>query len=283
MSSLNDSVDDSELLKGNPGSYQVSKALVISIVAVWFFLVVLFPSIFYFGYGADNWQRRSANVANCEACSCMHQDGCWDGRFKGSYPTGGYKSMWFNIDFGMMFIMLDLVIYLALALESFKAIVRAWSFMSWGPLMAYSLCVYPNFYSFWSLFTYFNDRNWNLLDNQLFFCATEIITAWLCVWLMDKRRPHAAQVRARGIVCGISAAHIALALIDQIRGGYFFIAPHSYQRLRDLFLMMPEVVVIAILCRRESFGMVLKCVLILVPCALLLFAVLPLKLFLAYL
>jgi hypothetical protein len=101
------------------GPVQLNVLTLVSVLLVWAVLSVT-VSIFYFGYGAHSWQTRSASVSNCELCTCFHQNGCWDGRFKGSFPTNGYKSMWFNMDAGMPFILLNFIVYTVLALEMSK-------------------------------------------------------------------------------------------------------------------------------------------------------------------
>ena len=180
----------------------------------------------------------------------------------------------------MIFITLDLVLYTALALEAIKSLLRCRGHLAWRPFVCFLLLVYPNYYGFWSIFTYINDRNWNLIDNQLFFCVSEAVAAALCVFLCDKRRRNVAP--ASNVVAGISGAHIVLALIDQLRGGYFFVAPNSFQRIRDVFLLLPEVLVMVFLTRRTRIDVLIKTVAILVPLSLVYFAILPIRLFMSY-
>ncbi len=124
---------------------------VAAVVTVWALVAVLVPAIFYFGYGAENWARRSANKAKCELCDCMSQDGCWDGRTKGSFPTRGYKSVWFNLDLGTAFILLDVLVYSTLAMETVKKVIGAWPGIWYNAAGGLALLLYPNFYSFWCM------------------------------------------------------------------------------------------------------------------------------------
>lgn len=247
---------------------------------LWVFVVVLVPAIFFFGYGAQNWAERSADAANCEACECFHRRGCWDGRTKGSFPTNGYKSLWFNLDLGTPIILLDVLFYASLATEAIRIIVRAIrsSSVSAAALLAFAVLVYPNFYCFWSIYTYVNDRNWSLIDNQLFFCATEVAAAWMCCLLMDARakpRPH--DETARSVAAGVAASHLALALLDQLRDRYLIVAPLSHQRLRDAFLLLPEVVLLLLFARRQRARSIAKLVAVLVPVALVWFWLQPVR------
>lgn len=119
-----------------------------------------------------------------------------------------------------------------------------------------------------------------LLDNQLFFGVTEAMTAWMCVYLLDSSRPMHQHNRACGIASGIAASHLTLALMDQVRGGYLVVAPLAHQRLRDVFLLAPEVLLLALLCRRQTFKLVGQVVAVVVPAALILFWIEPVRWFL---
>lgn len=191
-----------EVLSVSSATWSINRVWLASVFCLWVLIVTMVPSIFYFGYGAKNWQSRSANPIQCQSCACMHQDGCWDGRFKGSFPTSGYKSVWFNMDLGSAFIVGNILIYSSLAIEAAKALLNIFltSHLLKGPFIYFVVLVYPNYYAFWSVFNYINDRNWQLLDNQLFFSLTEGVAAWLCVWLCDPTRASTHASRARGVV-----------------------------------------------------------------------------------
>lgn len=276
--SLMISVDDDYKREAFPRFF--NRPFWLSFLLVWLLIVTMVPCIYYFGYGADLWNRRSANRDACNNCPCFSPPdggGCWDGRFKGSFPTNGYKSVWFNMDLGTAVIVGAIILYTALALEAVKAIIRAVPRMSWGAALCFAALIYSNYYGFWMIFNYVNDRNWRQLDNQLFFCLTEGTAAWLCIWLMDRERPVSGQQTAKGLVVGIAVTHIILAVLDQLRGGYFLVAPQSFQRLRDFFLLIPELVILALFARRPWLKVTGKCSLLLLPLSLLWFWILPLQ------
>src|SRR5687767_4848797 len=108
----------------NAPLFGMNRLAVVSVVVVWAVVCALVPGIFFFDYGADNWSKRSTDRVGCEACSCFSDGkGCWDGRFKGSFPTGGLKSVWFNMDLGTAFILLDVMVYATLAVETSKHVL----------------------------------------------------------------------------------------------------------------------------------------------------------------
>jgi hypothetical protein len=226
------------------GPVQVNLGHFLSVVLVWALLSVAVPSIFFFGYGGSDWWRsRSADPAKCQSCECMWT-ACWDGKFKGNFSPHGFKTVWFNMDAIMVFIVLDLIVYIALAIEMVKFVIAVFlsAKPSWKALACVALLLYPNFYSFWMVFNYLNDRNWALIDNQMFFGLTEMMAMWCCVLVVDSSRPTAAAQRARYWVASVALAHFCLAIVDQWRDGYFLIAASSHQRLRDFFFLLPEVV-----------------------------------------
>jgi hypothetical protein len=260
--------------------FGVNRVAIASVVVLWTLISVLVPSIFYFGYGAENWRERSADRAGCEACTCFANKGCFDGRFKGSFAPGGYKSVYFNLEPATAFILLDLLVYATLATETIKhvlALLVTDASQLWvNAAISLALLLYPNYYSFWCFFNYVNDRSWVFLDNQLFFAVTELVAAWMCVRLLDKRLPATDRTAACSLVSGIAVSHLALALLDQLRDGYFVFAPRSHQRLRDASLLVPELLVLAMLLRKPSLRTTAVIAAVLVPGALLLFAAAPL-------
>ena len=76
--------------------------------------------------------------------------------FRGSFPTHGHRSVWFNMDMGTPFILLDILVYAFLAVEMVKQLGFSFARAASGEqklnvraLVAIALLVYPNFFSFW--------------------------------------------------------------------------------------------------------------------------------------
>mgnify|MGYP001042144301 CR=1 FL=1 len=137
-------------------------------VAAW-----LTPSILaylMFSVLAPASQYRPVNKNTCD-CSC------WDGKYKvrvacvlrprvahaarqGAYDLGGYKSVYFNIDRETWLIWTVTLFYLH-ALSMFVkrtvhlAIRRRLSIVSFTVI---AVSIYPNIYSWWMFYNYWNDR-----------------------------------------------------------------------------------------------------------------------------
>ena len=80
------------------------------------------------------------------------------------------------------------------------------------------------------------------MDNQIFFGVSELLAMSCCVLLLDSSRSSLSIQQAQIWTSCIALSHFGLAVLDQWRGGYFMIASTSHQRLRDLFLLVPELV-----------------------------------------
>lgn len=235
-----------------------SYLVVTSILVVWSIVVIAVPAIFYFSYG--NWNERVSNRNNCEDCECMYNNGCWDGRFKGSFSPRGYKTIWFNMEVAMIFITLDVLVYAVAAVEACKFLLNL--MFEERLLLRYVFCfallAYPNYYGFWAVFNYLNDRNWIQIDNQLFYSVTDMYASLLCLRLSDASLSGPSTTLLSSLVSAVALSHLSLAVIDQIKGGYVLIAPYQHQRIRDVALLVPEIVLMAMMWKTSNKRETLK-------------------------
>lgn len=140
---------------------------------------------------------------------------CWDGRNKAFYGKGGYKSVYYNFDEGMPWIVFLTFFFSGLL---FKYIERCLHLAlqgnaRWGVILASCLCYSSLFYAWGSLFNYINDRFRHMFMSQMFFTITEMVPCVAIAMLVDKQ----AQVGTYQLVASmiISVSHIFVALADQ--------------------------------------------------------------------
>jgi len=144
----------------------VSAAVLVPVSAAIVVLVVsaVFPLTLGM-YGAALPEHESVDKHRC-TCDC------WDGMFKGTYGRGGYKAMYFNMDPNMVYILLDVVLYAVIATNAAHgAILMVLRRQPLSPVMAVGvLCtLYPNFYGFFMVLNYYNDRMYDMMYTQVRF------------------------------------------------------------------------------------------------------------------
>jgi hypothetical protein len=188
-----------------------------SIVILWMILVVLFP----IGIGTafrDAGVNKHATKQESAHCSCD----CWDGQFKGPYGRGGYKSIFFNMDWGTSILLLVVSIYLSLG-QSLVARVLALGWLSplgegadsrpnWAMFLCTIASIFPNFYGFWMTFNYINDRFYRMWWTQMFFTVSEMVVGMVAYHLIERKFPYSSvETRGMKIVIAIAASHFVLS------------------------------------------------------------------------
>ena len=119
------------------------------------------------------------------SCDCT----CFDGKFKAGYDVSGYKSVYFNLDEQLPQIVAVSALYFTLAILAVRTLmthVLYWR-VRWSMALLATAAFYPNFYSYWMLFNYNNDRFYRLLPAQLFYAATEGVMSCILIALADSR------------------------------------------------------------------------------------------------
>lgn len=154
-------------------------------------------------------------------CTCD----CWDGRFKGPYGRGGYKSMYFSIESETGWLFLNIILFFSLgekALWKFVELVLEKKVRVTFTIILVST-VYPMFYGSWMFFNYINDRFYLMYYSQMFFTFTELVNAGLAYRFLDSSiTKDASGSRPRLIVASWVVITICTIHIIQSGGDQMF-------------------------------------------------------------
>ena len=125
----------------------------------------------------------TAKYALRKTCTCD----CWDGRFKGPYGRGHYKSIFFNMEEQTGYILTNVVVFFSFgekALWRFLKLLNEKKVrISSAVILAGTLI--PLWYGMWMNFNYINDRFYKMFYSQLFFTLTELVSAGLAMRFLD--------------------------------------------------------------------------------------------------
>ena len=141
-------------------------------VGLFICLFVMLPVSMSNGKKADDY------IVDRKHCDCS----CWDRKYKGPYyrMQSQYKSFWFNYDYITPIIFAWTYLYLALFHRSIHCLIELASnhLLRYDVAATFALTIFPNFYGYWCVVNYLNDRWHPLLNSQLFFCFSELIIAF---------------------------------------------------------------------------------------------------------
>jgi hypothetical protein len=140
---------------------------------------------------------------------------CWDGKAKGPYAKGGYKSVFMNYDSSTAWLILWTQLFSSMLI---KFIERCLALLfcrqlRYRSLATCCLCATSIFYGWGCVFNYINDRAYSMLRSQMFFTLTELVPALCLAILCDARMCAPPALLYASIY--ISLSHIALALAEQ--------------------------------------------------------------------
>ena len=181
-------------------------------------------------------RKPEVDVDNCE-------NFCWDTKFKGDYELmpSGYKHVYFNLTQQTCFIWTVTIIFSTLLYEACKyslhlLLTRQIRFQMF---ILFVSVIHSHYYTWWSLFNYFNDDFYDQLLHQAIFSTTEILST-VCVFKMMHNNSKLDNILLL-IIFDVSIFHILSSSLDQfivnvlLRRGYLF------QTVRDLSFMIPDV------------------------------------------
>ena len=104
--------------------------------------------------------------------------------------------------------------------------------------------IYPNYYSWWSYFNYYNDDFYSQLHHQLFFSVTELAVTSLVLNLTNTNN-QIISWKIYIIIC-INFAHILIGGLDQFVEQLIFGEGYNFLKARDIGLVLPDVLHIVI-------------------------------------
>ena len=169
--------------------------------------------------------------------------------FTGTYERKqepGYKHVYFNITSQTLAIWTLTILHILFANESIRYILRL-IYKRNLRIRMFLLCIiniYPNYYSFWALFNYFNDDFYKQLHHQLFFSITELIVTCLVLSLTNKNNSVISWKTY--IIIFINSIHILIGGLDQFFAQLIFgegikTLSGPILKARDIGLFFPDV------------------------------------------
>lgn len=165
-------------------------------------------------------------------------------RFPGSYETPGsttYKHIYFNVTRETLIIWTLTILFLILGYESFKRITTLWMKGRLRLIMLFLFLVniYPNYFTWWVYFNYFNDGYHLQFYHQLFFTLTEFVSTYIVLLLCDKKvtvLPWHIHV-----ISGTALTHIIVGSLDQFVLHLILGREELHKKTRDVALLVPDV------------------------------------------
>jgi hypothetical protein len=115
----------------------------------------------------------AARPVDRDHCTCS----CWDGLFKGPYAPGAGLSVYFNISFDTLCMLLWAHIYCCLLQRLVWRIASLTldGRLRWTPIPVLLVSVYSHIYGGWCVWNYINEPQYrHMLRSQLFFCISEL-------------------------------------------------------------------------------------------------------------
>jgi len=174
-------------------------------------------------------------------CTCS----CWDTIFKGSYDNSanpGYHHIYFNVTPQTLKIWSVTLCYVLATYEMCRFIVKLIFCKRLRPLMLIPLLasIYPNYYSWWSYFNYWNDDVYFQWNHQLLFSITKLVSTVLVILMCDLSQSlHPLELLA---VIDIAVVHIITLLGNQFWTNIVLNRGMRHQRVQDLRFMIPDLI-----------------------------------------
>lgn len=160
--------------------------------------------------------------------------------------TTSYKHVYFNATWQTSRIWIFTVVFVLMAYESVKYIARLIRERAIRKpmLLLFVINLYPNYYSWWSYFSYYNEDFYRYFKHQLPFVVTEIIATLFVLHLCDVRN----EVTSWKIfsIISINLVHIFVSSMDQFIYHVISGSGTNFQSSRDICLMVPDVLHIII-------------------------------------
>ncbi|XP_047100749.1 uncharacterized protein LOC124719101 [Schistocerca piceifrons] len=202
-----------------------------------FFAPAFFPPL-HIGILYYFWNQYARKVDR-HFCSCS----CWDTVFKGTYESGiaSYKHMYFNATSNTLKMWVVTVVFVLglyecvryLALLALQHRLRA------SMLVLFLSSIFAHYYAWWAYINYWNDEFYSQWNHQLFFTVTELASTALVLRMADAS--FSVTPRAAFGVAAIATLHLVTGARDQFVDNLVRGAGHTHQVVRDLGLMVPDV------------------------------------------
>lgn len=181
-------------------------------------------------------------------CEC----GCWDGFFRGAHARKSkkteYKVFYFNYDTQFIFILFIFLTYAEMLRNCLNKIfnIRYLKNVRILILINLILSIYSNYYGAWSLINYLNDRDYRMVNSQIFFSITELITSYIYYNRLnrftDENTYNKVETVESFTILFVSLLHIFIAVGEKILWGFFVKnLSTNYNKVRDLNLIISDI------------------------------------------
>jgi hypothetical protein len=226
--------------------------------------------------------NKANKPVNKQSCGCD----CWDGLFRGPHARSSnntfYKAFYFNYDKQFVLILFVFLFYAQLLKEVLVKLIKLavqkvrylylnktcfnyelatdsvtnhgdfnltyTNNIRYDCLFNLIICSYSNYYGIWSIINYLNDRDFRMLNSQLFFSITELLPSLIYFEYLDRfdltskayKPVNPSIVYA---VLFISFLHIYLAMVEKIMWGFFTsnYLDANRNKIRDLLLILNDI------------------------------------------
>ncbi|KAK7090640.1 hypothetical protein V1264_010406 [Littorina saxatilis] len=162
----------------------------------------------------------------------------------GGYENPGmvtYKHVYFNSTSSTLKIWIFTALFLLLFYESLRYLVflvRSGAPLRRSMLLLYFVNLYPHYYSWWSFFSYYNEELYTYFNHHFVFTVTELIVTAIILSLCNRDNPVASWKIAT--IFTISLVHVIVSGMDQFIFHVLKGQGHSFQNVRDVGLMIPD-------------------------------------------
>ncbi|KAL8573700.1 hypothetical protein ACOMHN_018975 [Nucella lapillus] len=203
------------------------------------FFVVLLPYLHIGFFYMKIWVPDKPQIDRY-GCTCS----CFDTVFRGGYEKPGtvtYKHVYFNSTATTLKIWLFTALFMLLFYESVRHLVGLWRSgvpLRRSMLFLYVVNLYPHYYSWWSFFNYYNEELYTYFTHHLMFTVTEIMVTAVVLNLCNANNDFSSWKMA--VILTISVVHIIVSGMDQFIAHVVQGQGRSFQSVRDLGLMVPD-------------------------------------------
>ncbi|XP_025080095.1 uncharacterized protein LOC112555793 isoform X2 [Pomacea canaliculata] len=211
------------------------------------FLIVILPYLHIGVFYMKIWVPDKPKIDRY-GCTCS----CFDTVFRGRYENPGmvtYKHVYFNATSSTFQIWVFTTVFILLFYESLRYLVGL--FRSGVPirrsmLLLYVVNLYPHYYSWWSFFSYYNEELYTYFTHHFLFTITEMITTAIVLNLCN--RDNSLSSWKVATIISINLVHIIVSGSDQFIAHVLQGEGHSFQNVRNLGLMIPDLFHVVVPC-----------------------------------
>lgn len=232
---------------GIPGFKRIKHNFSLFIISIFF--MSLLPFVHIAIIYKLIWVPDKAEVDR-SGCSCS----CFDTVFRGSYENPGvvlYKHIYFNSTWQTFKIWIATLFFILLTYESIKYLYHQfWPqiHIRWNMFALYVINIYPHYYSWWSIFNYYNEDFYVYFNHHIYFLLTELLATGIVLNMCNSRN-EMSHWKMLGIII-ISMIHILVSSVDQFIVHVIYGHGTNFQNVRNIALMVPDILHV-IICARE--------------------------------